>query len=154
MALMRNGKVLLVNSNCASRFRSKTQSAQLQLIELISNFCGILSCVFFFLEKYDYNTKLAISPQKHHLTFRFGKVTISMYLPAGSKKIEILVVLIAFNLLDRKRSGKFIPRLFTSISFYPFVNPNSRVSLFIPFYLSLSIILISTYICYYLFLSL
>ena len=36
------------------------------------------------------------------------------------------------------------------IAFYPFVIPNSRLSLSIPFPLSLSILYISTYICFYL----
>ena len=44
----------------------------------------------------------------------------------------------------------FIPCLFTSISFYRFANPNLRLSLSIPFSLSLSIHRISTYICFYL----
>ena len=79
--------------------------------------------------------------------------------PAGSKEIKILSHLIALYLLDRKRKGKFIPRLFTCISFHSlsihlylfhfFVNPNSRLSLAIPFSLSISICCISTYICFY-----
>ena len=43
----------------------------------------------------------------------------------------------------------FIACIFSSISFYLFVNPNSRPSLSIPLSLSLSILLISTYISFY-----
>ena len=67
------------------------------------------------------------------------------------EKSEILSVWIAFYLLNRKRQGKLIPCLFTSISFYLFARPNSRLYLSNPFSLSHSILCISTYICYYLF---
>ena len=39
--------------------------------------------------------------------------------PVESKGIKTLSLLIASYLLDRIREGKFIPRLFTCISFYP-----------------------------------
>ena len=83
-----------------------------------------------------------------------------MLFPAGSKEIDILSVLIAFYILDRKRQEKFIPRLFTCISFYLLsIHLFLFLSLcqskftpisFNPVFLSLSILLISTYICFYL----
>ena len=43
---------------------------------------------------------------------------------------------------------QYTPHLFTSISFYLFINPNPRFSLSILFSLSLSILRLSTYMCF------
>ena len=102
----------------------------------------------------------SVSLRFHHIYFPEKKPDHKkINYPARSKEIEILSLLIAFYFLDSKRQGSlvyshvslFISCLFTSISFYLYVNPNSRLSLSIPIFLPVSILRISTYIFFYLF---